>query len=244
MGPSRRHAKASGRAARASMRSVLRLVSRCVGEANSGISRYAARMRIRPVLRLIPAVSTAIVFAMSPAGAQQHSIPLVQATQVGKAFFPPGDTPAGGNGQPVDGIQGLSQEMLAVHVHAHLSLFYRGEQIAVPLGIGIVKPLRVVNGFAGGGALYWLHTHDATGIIHVESPDARPYTLGDFFDIWGRGLGRNDVAGLQGPVHAFVDGRPYAGDLRAIVLTAHEQITLEVGAPVVAPPVYTFPTGL
>jgi hypothetical protein len=244
MGPSRRHVKASGRAARASMRSVLRLVSRCVGEANSGISRYAARMRIRPVLRLIPAVSTAIVFAMSPAGAQQRSIPLVQATQVGKAFFPPGDTPAGGNGQPVDGIQGLSQEMLAVHVHAHLSLFYRGEQIAVPLGIGIVKPLRVVNGFAGGGALYWLHTHDATGIIHVESPDARPYTLGDFFDIWGRGLGRNDVAGLQGPVHAFVDGRPYAGDLRAIVLTAHEQITLEVGAPVVAPPVYTFPTGL
>jgi hypothetical protein len=41
-----------------------------------------------------------------------------------------------------------------------------------------------------------------------------------------------------------VDGRPYTGDLRAIVLTAHEQITIEVGEPVVAPPVYTFPSGL
>ena len=186
----------------------------------------------------------AAVLATGPVGAEQRSIPLVQATQIGKTQFPPGDTPAGGNGQPVDGIQGLSQEMLAVHIHAHLSLFYRGEQIAVPLGIGIVKPLRIVNGFAGGAALYWLHTHDATGIIHVESPDARPYTLGDFFDIWGRGLGNNDVAGLQGKVRAFVDGRPYTGDLRAIVLTAHEQITLEVGEPVVTPPVYTFPAGL
>ena len=46
------------------------------------------------------------------------------------------------------------------------------------------------------------------------------------------------------PKHAFVDGRPYAGDPRAIVLTAHEQITLEVGDPIVSPPVYTFPSGL
>jgi hypothetical protein len=194
--------------------------------------------------RFIPAVVAATLGAVVSAAAQPGAIALVQATEVGKTFFPPGDTPVGGNGQPVDGIEGLSQEMLAVHIHAHLSLFYRGEQIAVPLGIGIVKPLRIQNGFAGGAALYWLHTHDATGIIHVESPDARPYTLGEFFDIWGRGLGRKDVAGLQGPVHAFIDGRPYAGDLRAIVLTAHEQITIEVGEPVVAPPVYTFPSGL
>ena len=201
-------------------------------------------MHISSGRRLLPAVLAGLIIVATPVIAQQRAIPLVQATQIGKTQFPPGDTPAGGNGQPVDGIQGLSQEMLAVHIHAHLSLFYRGEQIAVPLGIGIVKPLRVVNGFAGGAALYWLHTHDATGIIHVESPDARPYTLGDFFDIWGRSLGKNDVAGLQGPVHAFIDGQPYTGDLRAIVLTAHEQITLEVGEPVVTPPVYTFPAGL
>jgi hypothetical protein len=201
-------------------------------------------MRIRTVRRAFPALVAAMFAAIAPVAGQSSATALVQATQVGKAFFPPGDTPAGGNGQPVDGIEGLSREMLAVHIHAHLSLFYRGEQIAVPLAIGIVKPLRIANGFASGAALYWLHTHDATGIIHVESPDARPYTLGQFFDIWGRGLDRNGVAGMQGTVHAFVDGHPYSGDLRAIVLTAHEQITLEVGEPVVTPPVYTFPYGL
>ena len=80
----------------------------------------------------------------------------------------PGDTPAGGHGQAIDGIEGSSREMLQVHVHAHLSLFYKGEQIAIPYGIGIVQPFKVNNGFVGVGAcIYWLHTHDATGIIHV-----------------------------------------------------------------------------
>lgn len=201
------------------------------------------RMCTSSLRGVLPAVLATIVLVAVPAAAQRRPIALGQATQVGKAVFPPGDTASGGNGQPVDGIQGLSQEMLAVHIHAHLSLFDRGEQIAVPLGIGIVNP-RAMNGFAGGSALYWLHTHDATGIIHVESPDARTYTLGQFFDIWGRPLSTTNVAGMQGAVHAFVDGRPYSGDPRAIVLTAHEQITLEVGEPIVSPPVYTFPSGL
>ena len=30
-----------------------------------------------------------------------------------------------------------------------------------------------------------LHTHDASGIVHIESPDKRDYTLGQFFDVWG-----------------------------------------------------------
>ena len=176
---------------------------------------------------------------------QGGPIPLAQGTQVGRAMFDPGDTAQGGNGQPVDGIEGSSREMLKVHVHAHLALFHNGEQIAVPYGIGIVKPFQPNNGFVGmGQGIYWLHTHDATGIIHVESPDDRRYTLGNFFDIWGQPLGLRDVAGLKGVVRAFVDGKRYSGDPRAIVLRAHTQITLEVGAPFVTPPVYAFPAGL
>ncbi|HEX9235017.1 MAG TPA: hypothetical protein VF972_01920 [Actinomycetota bacterium] len=30
-----------------------------------------------------------------------------------------------------------------------------------------------------------IHTHDATGIIHIESPTPRTFTLGEFFDVWG-----------------------------------------------------------
>jgi hypothetical protein len=172
-------------------------------------------------------------------------IPLVQGTQVGATTFEPGDTPLGGNGQPVDGIEGSSREMLKVHVHAHLSLFAKGQQIAVPYGIGIVRPFQVNNGFASAGAgIYWLHTHDATGVIHVESPDARTYTLANFFDIWGQPLDAHKVARFTGGVRAYVDGKPYTGDPRKIVLAAHTQITLEVGAPFVPPPVYVFPNGL
>lgn len=176
---------------------------------------------------------------------QRLPIPLVQGSQVGKTMFEPGDTSRGGNGQPVDGIEGSSHEMLSVHVHAHLSLFFKGEQIAVPYGIGIVKPFQVENGFVGvGGGFYWLHTHDATGIIHIESPDSRSYTLGHFFDVWGQPLASRNVAGLLGVVRAFVDGKAYAGNPRDIVLAAHQQITLEIGDPVVPPPVYVFPNGL
>src|SRR4030095_7701535 len=103
--------------------------------------------------------------------AQRLPIPLTQGVQVGRTLFEPGNTPRGDTGQPVDGIEGSSREMLNVHIHAHLSLFFKGEQIAVPYGIGIVKPFRVENGFVGvGNGIYWLHTHDATGIIHIESP--------------------------------------------------------------------------
>lgn len=176
---------------------------------------------------------------------QGGPIPLVQGTQVGATKFDPGDTPMGGQGQTIEGIEGSSREMLQVHVHAHLSLFYKGQQIAIPYGIGIVQPFQVKNGFVGvGRGIYWLHTHDATGIIHVESPDSRTYTLGQFFDIWGRPLDRRSVAGLTGTVRAFVDGKAFTGNPRAIVLGAHTQITLEVGAPFVPPPVYSFPAGL
>lgn len=191
---------------------------------------------------LVVLLGGATVAAVSQAAAP---IPLVQGTQIGASMFEPGDTPQGGNGQPVDGIEGSSREMLRVHIHAHLSIFYKGQQIAVPYGIGIVKPFEVSHNFVGrGNGFYWLHTHDATGIIHIESPDERAYTLGNFFDIWGEPLSSRTVAGLKGAVRAFIDGKPYKGNPRDIVLEAHRLITLEVGAPVVTPPTYIFPNGL
>jgi len=172
-------------------------------------------------------------------------IALVQGTSLGKMRFQPGDTAKGGNGQIVDGIEGSGQEMLKTHIHAHLSLFYHGEQLAIPYGIGIIKPFTVVHGFVGAGkGYYWLHTHDASGILHIESPDQRTYTLGNFFDIWGEPLNAHNVAGLKGKVRIYVNGRLFSGKIRDIRLTAHGQITLEVGKPFVRPPVYIFPEGL
>ncbi len=152
------------------------------------------------------------------------------------------DTPQGGRGQTVDGIGCGPMEYATLHVHTHLAIFYNGKQMQVPQFIGFAPGLT-------GGCLYWIHTHDASGIIHIEAPDISPpqggpYTLGMLFDIWGEPLTRTGVAGLNGQVTAYVNGTPYDGDLRAIPLGAHQQIVLEVGAPVVPPPYYAFPAGV
>ncbi len=196
---------------------------------------------------LLLAAGIKAVFAQTDdvPSAAHSPIALLQATTLGKTQFPPGDTASGGNGQTVDGIKGSGHEMLKSHTHAHLALFYHGEQLAIPYGIGIIQPFSVVNNFVGAGKGYYcLHTHDASGIVHIESPDQRAYTLGDFFDIWGEPLSAHNVAGLRGKVRAYVNGRIFSGKFRDIPLSAHNQITLEVGEPFVRPPLYRFPDGL
>jgi hypothetical protein len=185
--------------------------------------------------------------ASAPAEQPGEIEQLMEHTQIGESLFPDGDTKKGGQGQTVDGIAGLGEEMLKVHTHSHLSLFYKGKRIAIPPGIGIIKPYKEVSHpfyVEDATGFYSLHTHDATGIIHVESPDDRVFTLGNFFNVWGRPLTRNNVAGLKGPVQVFVDGKAYTGSIRDIVLNPHTLITLEVGEPIVKPPVYRFPEGM
>lgn len=66
---------------------------------------------------------------------------------------------------------------------------------------------------SAGTCFYWLHTHAADGIIHIESPVQRTYTLGDFFDEWGQPLGRGHVGPAAGKVTAIYDGKVYLGNL-------------------------------
>ena len=87
----------------------------------------------------------------------------------------------------------------------------------------------------------WLSTRYADGLIHVESPTARSFVLGELFDIWGQPLGRDRVGPARGKVTAIVDRRVWTGDPRRIPLYAHTQIQLEVGTPLVAPQTIQFP---
>jgi hypothetical protein len=96
----------------------------------------------------------------------------------------------------------------------------------------------------GGSAFFWLHTHAADGIIHIESPTVRTYTLGNFFEIWHEPLGPARVGPARGKVTAFFDGRRYLGSPRGIPLLAHAQIQLDVGRPLVAAETIDFPPGL
>jgi hypothetical protein len=162
----------------------------------------------------------------------------------------PAPTPAPGTaatGQPVDGIQCERQEQVLFHIHAHLAIYANGQQRTVPLGIGIPNPQieNSVDGpfVASGSCFYWLHSHATDGVIHVESPVNRTFTLGDWFDIWGQPLSATRVAGDTSPVIAYVNGQRYDGDPRKIPLQGHSVIQLDVGTDV-APKPYTFPNGL
>jgi hypothetical protein len=152
-------------------------------------------------------------------------------------------------GERIDGIACQAREQVLFHIHAHLTVFVRGAPRQVPAGIGIAPPEEVeetsAGAFVAGGACFtWIHTHAADGVVHIESPVARTYPLGDLFDVWGQPLDRGRVGPARGRVTAYVDGRVFAGNPRAIPLLAHAQIQLDVGTPLVAPERIAFPDGL
>ena len=125
---------------------------------------------------------------------------------------------------------GGGNKPIIMHFHPHLNLMIDGKPATVPSQIGIDPSLwkdhsldqygmqAMANGMSGMAPL---HTHDATGIIHVESSIIRNYTLGQFLNIWG-GL---DTAGKT--VKATVDGAPVS-DYKNIILRDGEQINLDV----------------
>ena len=140
-------------------------------------------------------------------------------------------------GQAVDGISCQGGEQTLFHVHARLTIFVDGRSERVPAGVGIAEPEaeQTTGGpFVARGACFsWLHTHAADGIIHIESPVQRAFTLGNFFDVWGQPLSSSQVGPAKGHVTALVDGKVWLGDPGAIRLKSHRQIQLEVGRPLV-----------
>jgi len=138
-------------------------------------------------------------------------------------------------GAPIDGIRCESMEGAVLHIHQHLQFFNQGRQVAVPAGIGIPT---------ASNCLYWIHTHTGDGIIHVESPTRRAFTLGQFFDIWGQELSKVQADGVRAArgrrLRITVNGRPYGGDPRAIPLRDHEEIVIQNGPPFGRPHPYSW----
>lgn len=158
-------------------------------------------------------------------------------------------------GIPVDGIQCQGMETVAYHIHAHLTLYQNGAPVPLPANIGIPTGSNI----PGGTCYYWLHVHDTTGVVHVESPTTQNYTLGQFLDVWqktaqldAQGGGASPVsdafvralrAASPSDIHVYV-GDKLVSDYASITLTAHELITIELGAPLQPPTTtYAFPAG-
>jgi len=111
------------------------------------------------------------------------------------------------------GLPAAASMAQTLHVHAHLEVFVDGTRVEVPANIGINQ----TQGF-----LTSLHTHDATGIIHIESPTVRTFTLGEVFDVWGVRFTPDCLGGYCSSgnkvLRIFVNGKPVAGDPRLVTL--------------------------
>ncbi|HEY4217940.1 MAG TPA: hypothetical protein VGM67_12435 [Gemmatimonadaceae bacterium] len=137
-------------------------------------------------------------------------------------------------GQVVNGIPCDAQEGQRVHIHQHVVIFDHGKQVPIPENVGQVPLAR---------CLYWIHTHTPDGIIHIEAPQNRSFTLGDFFAVWGQPLSRTQAATAHAEkgqaLHVWVNGKPYVGDPSKIALVPHADIVIESGPPFPKPPVFT-----
>jgi hypothetical protein len=116
-----------------------------------------------------------------------------------------------------------SQTDSAYHVHAALRVYVDGQQVPVPAKIGIDPE---------GRFLASLHTHDTTGVIHIESSQQYPFTLGQFFTIWGVKFTNTQLGGyLAGNGNAlsvYANGKPVANPA-GYVMNPHDNIVVGYG---------------
>jgi len=111
---------------------------------------------------------------------------------------------------------------------AHVELFANKRVLLLPKGIG-----------NGDGCTYAVLTREPTGVVDFV-PAAKP-TVGDLFDVWGQPLSTRGFAGFSGAVSAWIGGRRWRGDVRAIPLRRHAEIVLEVGGYIPPHTFFLFP---
>jgi hypothetical protein len=144
--------------------------------------------------------------------------------QKGKAPWPPEYGSLPDRLRPL-GLDQLSAEVLTYHVHQHLDIFVNGKKETVPAFIGIDD----------GDFITELHTHDASGIIHVEAGKVFPYTLGQFFGVWGVRLSPTCIGGYcakpGAPLKFYLNGKPYTSNPNNLILKNHEEIAIVYGKP-------------
>jgi len=120
------------------------------------------------------------------------------------------------------GLDALSAEGTVLHIHQHLDLVINGQNFTVPAEVGI-----------GTDFISPIHTHDTTGVLHVESPVVKDFMLGQFFDEWGVTLSDSCIANYcSDSSHKLlmaVNGNPIKNNFHNYVLKAHDEIEIWYG---------------
>jgi hypothetical protein len=141
----------------------------------------------------------------------------------------------------IDGIECERREHSDFHIHSHLDIFINDEKSTIPSDIGIIP----------NTCLYWLHTHEDSGVIHIESPVNRTFTLGQFFHIWGERLSNNQIFDNMvednKTLSVYINGKKVSDgtEYGQIPLGKYDEIAIVYGKPPESVPSrYHFPEGL
>jgi len=136
-------------------------------------------------------------------------------------------------------LDALSSEGAALHIHQHLDIVINNQTITIPAEIGI-----------GSNFISPLHVHDTTGVLHVESPVIKDFTLGQFFTEWGVTLSDTCIGSYcvdqNHKLIVAVNGNPIQRP-QNLVLKAHDEIEIWYGDVKINPNLiksYAFASGL
>jgi len=196
----------------------------------------------------------------APQSAAPVSVVGAGAAGVGRAVPAPGWTRPADQAAQVHraGLDLLAAENLTLHYHAHLDIVLDGRAVPVPAGlrISVTDTAGNIPGShtPGRPGIAALHTHDTSGVLHVESPTNAQFTLGQLFTEWDVGLGPGHIGSYRDQpgtrVQVYVNGRPFTANPTRLVLQPHQEIAVVISttaatpAPAPAPSSYAFPAGL
>lgn len=146
---------------------------------------------------------------------------------VGAETMPPWPAPADASAAvAAAGLPMLGSEGAVEHIHAHLDVLVDGEPVPVPAELGIDTKR---------GTISPLHTHDGSGVIHVESPVKRQFSLGEVFTEWQVNLSADNIGALRAvdgkAVRVFVNGAQQAVNPASIMLGDRDEIAVVYGVP-------------
>ena len=192
------------------------------------------------VIALVAVVAIAIASSGGGGGGKAggNDQTLQAGAQTGPAPWPPESTHLGqrfeASGLPQSGSE-------TYHIHALLKVYVNGKQTPVPQGIGIDPQ---------GQFLAALHTHDTSGIVHMESDSFYPFTLGEFFDVaWGVKFTNTQLGAYynqgQNTLQVYVNGKRVANPVN-YKMQRHDTIVVAYGKPGSFPTKFpaNFPAGL
>lgn len=156
------------------------------GRAKQQRSRTRRRWLLGAAVVIVLAAITTITVTALTRG--DDTAPTASGVTAAPPWPAPADTAARAKAA---GLEVAGMEGAALHTHQHLSVSVDGKPVAVPANIGIDMQR---------GGMSALHTHDTSGIVHVESAKVQPFTLGQLFTEW-------NVALRDGQVGGYVDGK-------------------------------------